>query len=456
MNEPTDQDLGALALEAFLYAFPLYEMARMRAATSPRKVAPQGLAGEGPDNPQRWCNHFVQMRKLLGAGGSRVVTPNNDTLYSNAWLDLAASPLVIDVPDSAGRYYVLGLLDFYTNPFAHIGARLTGTGAGSFLITGPDWQGEVPPPFAQSGRHVRSPTRWVWLIGRWLVDGEHDLPAVHALQDGLVMRPLAAWLAGAPEQPERFDPQWDAKLPLAAAQFAAQVNRALRENPPPAHEAALVARFSAIGIGPDGPEQPSAAHSLLLDQAIHTGMAQLQASTLGGTQHLGWTLPARLDGGFGDDFPRRAAVALKYIGALESREAIYPMAYDDADGQPLSGEHAYRLHFAADELPPVDGFWSLTMYSRRDFLLVPNPIGRFAIGDRTPGLRYGADGSLTLSIQHAMPEGDAARDNWLPAPPDGFYVCLRAYLPRDEMLTGQHQLPGLQRVAQRQVEQAAR
>ena len=179
-------DLSTLADEAVIHTCPLYEMRRMRAATSPRRNA----AGEAAPAPLRWCNQFVHARQLLRAGTSRVVTPNNDTLYTNAWLDLGAGPLVIDVPDTAGRYYVLGLLDFFTNPFAHLGQRLTGTAARSFLVTPPGWQGALPPPFDAPGAHIAAPTHWLWVIGRILVDGEHDLPAVHALQDGFAVRPL--------------------------------------------------------------------------------------------------------------------------------------------------------------------------------------------------------------------------------------------------------------------------
>jgi hypothetical protein len=139
----------------------LREMTRMRAATTPRRIDGQRNANPTPEGPLRWCNAFTHRRTLLGAGGSRVVTPNNDTLYSNAWLDLAAAPLVIDVPDTAGRYYVLGLLDFYTNPFAHLGSRLNGTAAGSFLLTGSGWQ-RPADAFRGLGRHVVCPTRWIW------------------------------------------------------------------------------------------------------------------------------------------------------------------------------------------------------------------------------------------------------------------------------------------------------
>ena len=178
MPATIDNELRTLAEEAVVYAFPLHEMSRMRAATSPQRT---DIAGEAP-KPHRWCNVFTHARQLLGAGKSRVVTPNNDTLYTNAWLDLGDGPLVIDVPDTAGRYYVLGLLDFYTNPFAHIGQRLTGTAARSFLVTPPGWRGEVPAAFREAGAHIEAPTRWLWVIGRILVDGPDDVPAVNALR----------------------------------------------------------------------------------------------------------------------------------------------------------------------------------------------------------------------------------------------------------------------------------
>lgn len=430
------------ALEAFLYAYPLYEMARMRAATSPRRLPALGFADRSPEGPQRWCNAFVHMRELLTAGTSRVVTPNNDTLYSNAWIDLDAGPMVIDVPATDGRYYVLGLLDFFTNPFAHLGARLHGTQAGAFVITGPQWQGELPAALQAPGRHVRSATRWVWVIGRWLVDGAHDLPAVHALQDALQLRPLQAWLQGGPPEPLAFDPQCNPATPLSVPHFLAQVNRALAQQPPLPQDAAQLERCAQFGIGAHLPAQASAENEALLQQAIERGMALLQAAP-GGPVHAGWTMPELLGTDFGGDHRRRALLALKYIGALESREAHYPMAWADAQGQPLTGARRYTLHFAPGQLPPVDAFWSLTMYRRSDFFLVENPIGRYAIGDRTPGLQRGPDGSLTLHIQHEAPQEAQALANWLPAPAEGFYLCLRAYLPRPDMLDGRYRLPGV-------------
>lgn len=433
-------ELHALAGQAATYAYPLYEMCRMRAATSPQRV--EG-AGQAPA-PQRWCNVFTHARQLLAPGKSRVVTPNNDTLYTNAWLDLRSGPLVIDVPDTAGRYYVLGLLDFYTNPFAHLGLRRTGTAARSFLVTPPGWQGALPAGFDAPGAHVQAPTPWVWVIGRILVDGASDLDAVHALQDGFVVRTLAQWQAGAAPQPALFEPDCDPRAPLDAAHFAKQVNAALRENPPPASEHELLSGFAPAGIGADAAPLDDAQRQAL-QAALDAMLARLREESPRASS-AGWTQPPLVEGSFGNDYTGRARVALKYIGMLESAEALYPLAWRDAQGAALSGAHRYQLRFAPGQLPPVDAFWSITMYDARDYMLVDNPIDRYAIGDRTPGLRADADGGLTLHIGHAPPPDAAARANWLPAPAGAFYLCLRAYVPRPEMIDGRYALPPLVRI----------
>lgn len=429
---------AALAEEAVIATYPLYEMCRMRAATSPRRTDGAGVAPEG----QRWCNVFTHARELLRAGKSRVVTPNNDTLYTNAWLDLGAGPLVVDVPDTAGRYYVLGLLDFYTEPFAHIGQRRTGTQARAFLITPPGWAGTLPAGFDAPGAHIAAPTRWLWVIGRILVDGPQDVAAVNTLQDGFVVRPLADWQAGAAPRPQAFDPACDPKAALSADAFAQQVNRALHENPPAADEAARMACFAPLGIAADaGPLD--AAQREALQAALDQVLPRLRATQAGSVTASGWTLMPLVEGSFGGDHLQRALVALKYIGMLESREATYPIAWRDAAGQALDGRQRYQLHFAPEALPPVDAFWSITLYDSRDYMLVDNAIDRYAIGDRTPGLRRDADGGLTLHIAHTPPVGEAAQANWLPAPAGGFYLCLRAYVPRAELLDGRYALPAV-------------
>jgi hypothetical protein len=429
--------LQALAEEAVTYAFPLAEMARMRATTSPKRCH-AGLAAEAPNDTRRWCNVLVHARELLGAGRSRVVTPNNDTLYVNTWLDLREGPVVIEVPDTLGRYYVLGMLDFYTNPFGNIGQRCTGTGAGRYVMTPPGWSGELPPGLPV----IQAPTPWVWIIGRILVDGPNDLAAVHQLQDGFRLIPVLSTQSF----PTRFNPgpQMAPDHP-DAARFLAVVNQALAENPPPPDERAMVARFAAVGMAA-GLHEPSPEQLAVIDHALRTCLARWQGTGVAQTRASGWQYMPRLGNNYGRDYLLRAQVALKYIGALDSLEAYYPMAYHDGQGQPLDGRHVYRLRFAPGALPPAQAFWSLTMYDTRDCMLVPNPIHRFAVGDRTAGLRWDADGGLTLYLQRDAPTTAAALANWLPAPEGSFYVCLRAYLPSANMLEGRYELPAIERL----------
>ncbi|MCW5641620.1 MAG: DUF1254 domain-containing protein [Rhodoferax sp.] len=450
-NTPRDDYLYSLAWQACIACWPLFEMQRMRAATSARKAAGHGFAGASPESTERWCNLFTAERELLTAGKSRVVMPNNDTLYVNAWLDLSAGPLVISVPDTGTRYYVLGLLDYYTNPFAHVGTRTTGNGAGSVLVSGPGWDEAVPAEHQAPGRHLRSATNGVWIIGRILVDGPHDVPAVNALQDRFRMQALEDWRAGRPSAPRRFDSRFTPRAPFSVDRFRAMVNDALQANPPPAREAGLFAQFAPLGIGHAGVTEPQDDARAALERACAHAQQLLDSpeqtvfGTTGGGELPGWRPPIRIGRSFGDDLLLRAFVSRQAIGALETREAAYPRCETDADGTLLSGRHRYTIHFAADRMPPVDAFWSITLYRASDYFLVPNPIERYSIGDRTPGLVYDADGGLTITIAHTAPLDAEQRANWLPAPEDRFFLCLRAYLPRPELLDGRYRLPDPQR-----------
>ena len=454
MNTARAEYLYVQAVQALIYAWPLYEMQRMRAATSPRRVPDQGFAGDGPQSTLRWCNTFVHARELLRAGGSRVVMPNNDTLYTNAWLDLSHGPLVLDLPDMGERYHVLGFLDFYTHPFAHVGTRNTGNGAKQVLVLPPGWQGEVPAPWATGGHVLRSPTPWVWIIGRLLIDGAHELAELHALQDRFHIHTLSDWQQGQRGQAQRFDAVWDAAAPWGPLRFWRMANAALRENPPPASDVALVAGGACVGLGLDD----SSLKQLASEPAVTEAWARAADTVHGlldqGADALGQASPAAgwsrsmmsLSGGFGHDTLLRAFVARQGIGALAPEEAIYPRCETDDQGRRLSGTHRYRLRFAPGQLPPVGAFWSITLYDARDYMLVDNPIDRYAIGDRTPGLLPDADGGLSLWIAHTPPPQPQARANWLPAPAGDFFLCLRAYMPAPEMLDGRYTLPAPERI----------
>lgn len=432
---PQTTNLQQLARDAVIYTLPLYEMARMRAATCPRRDRAGKFAGDGPDSTLRWVNHLIHTRELLGPQHRQVVTPNNDTLYTNAWIDVSREPVVLEVPDFAGRYYVLGLLDFYTNPFGYVGSRTTGTGAGRFLLHGPDWHGEVP-----AGMHpVPCPTNAVWIIGRLLVDGDADLGVVHALQDAIALKRLD----GAPAA-FAFDVGMQAREHLGDPQrFAEVVNRMLGENPPPRAEADLVARFAEVGLGAG--ISPTPAQVDAIGQALTAVLADLaepQASDMGG----GWAMSVDVRESYGANYLQRALVARNYIGALGVQEAMYVIADCDADGAPLDGKQDYRLHFAADNLPQVGAFWSVTMYDKGDCMLVPNELARYSLGDRSPTLEHGADGSLTLHMSAQPPRDRSRHGNWLPAPAGPFYVALRLYVPQPAHLDRTYRYPAIERV----------
>ncbi|WP_322013091.1 DUF1254 domain-containing protein [Paraburkholderia sp. J12] len=439
VTRTASDDLFDIALEAVQFTLPLYEMARMRAATCPRRDRAGRAAGTTPESTQRWANHWVHARKLLGPADRQVVTPNNDTLYSSAWLDLGAGPLVIRVPDMGTRYYVLGLLDMYTNPFGYIGTRVTGNARGEFLLHGPRWQGEVP-----EGVHVvRCPTDTVWLIGRLLVEGADDVAAVNALQDQLEFVSPPGSGAQVPNLVDAgIEPHEKVGDPL---RYASVVNRVLAEAPPPSEASAALARFAACGIGPGLPgERLSVAQQAALARAIDEvtrALSRALPSELGG----GWCLPVELHESFGTDYVARAQVALSYIGALGIEEAMYVMADRDADGALLDGEAQYVLRFVPGGAPQVDAFWSLTAYEKASCMLAENAIGRYSIGDRTQGLCYDADGGLRIAISAREPDDATLRRNWLPAPQGQFYLALRLYMPRAAHLSRTFAYPPIER-----------
>lgn len=435
--------LADTALEAVYYGVPLFEMARMRAATSPRRNPAGAFAGPNAASRLRWMNIFGPTRELLTPRDRRVVTPNHDTLYENAWLDLSHGPLVLHVPDTADRYYVLGLLDFFTNPFGSIGRRTTGTSEQLFLLHGPNWQGALPHGMTV----VSCPSNAVWVLGRILVDGPEDVAAVNRLQDGFWLKPLDAWRRGKPFHGHCTDTWLDPQSRASSAvAFFDIVNRALAENPPPAGEVELMERFAALGVGPQRKREPAdldAAARTVLEEAFAEGMRRLTGHSSGRSDEA-WSLPVKVRTSFGTDYLTRALVARNYIGTLGIEEAMYLFAECDDRGAPLSGKHRYELEFAPARLPPVDAFWSITMYRVADRMLVENPIGRYAIGDRTKGLEYGPDGSLRIAIQHAQPATGAS--NWLPAPRENFCLTLRAYQPRGQLLDGTYRLSAVRRL----------
>lgn len=401
------------ARDAVVYTLPLYEMARMRAATAPRKHPQLGFAGSDTASTLRWINSFTHSKRLLTPADREVVTPNNDTLYTNAWLDLAEGPLVIEVPEMGERYWTLGFLDMWTNPFAYAGRRTTGNRAQRLFVHGPQWQGAVPAGMIE----VVAPGGDVWVIGRILVDGdEADIARVGELQKQFAVlrasdsQPAIRLADTAMEGRKTDTPR--------AREYRAIIEAAWARNPVPRDDAAArPVWLQAVDGGTETLQQAIA-------EVCHALREDAQASDVGG----GWSIPVTIRTHYGDQHLLRARVARNLIGALGIEEAMYAVAEVDTQGRPLDGSHRYELCFAPGAAPQVDAFWSLTMYRKTDCLLVANVIDRYSIGDRTPSLHWEPDGRLRIALQADAPSRLEA--NWLPAPREPFYLTLRLYQPR--------------------------
>lgn len=417
--------------EAVLRTLPLFEMARMRAATAPRRHPQHGFAGPDATSTLRWLNTFTHSKRLLTPRDREVVTPNNDTLYTNAWLVLSDGPVVIEVPDMGKRYWTQGFLDMWTNPFAYAGRRTTGNRAQRLFVHGPRWAGPLPKDMIE----IAAPGDDVWIIGRILVDDDAaDLARVTQLQ-----RQFAILRAQDLQPAERVaDAAMDGRktaTPEAHA-YRAIVESTWARNPsPPADDDAQSLWRQALSEGEPRLQQA-------LTEVCQALREDAQPSDVGG----GWSMPMAIRTDWGTQFTLRARVARNLIGALGSEEAMYPVAEVDDQGRPLEGTQRYTLYFPPGAGPQVDAFWSLTMYRKSDCLLVDNPIDRYSIGDRTHGLQWDADGGLRIAIQHAAPSEPRDRANWLPSPPEPFYLTLRLYQPRQAHLDFRFAYPPLVRL----------
>ena len=424
--------LGGEIRTAFRYAFPLYEMARTRYG-----------ALELAANPARGTANVVAHRRNLSDHRARAVTtPNNDTLYSSCWIDLSAGPVRIEIDAMpAGRYWSVALMDFFTNHVAVLGSRLDGRGPLQVTLVGPG--GRDARALSPGERWIAMPGNDAWLLGRCLVDGPQDLAAARAMQDGLrvVSQAQARHVPRVPPRGSK-DPQ----------NFLALVNEALARNPPPAADAALMARLAAVGLRPGASDAWSALPEPVRQAwraEIGPAHEALRAS-LGdrGRDVQGWHLPDAGIGNFGQDFDLRAATALGGLAALEPVEAVYFSRRLDSSGAELNGRSRYRIQLPAAGLPN-DGFWSLSVYEQMPdgrLFFTDNPIGRFALGDRSAGLMRRADGSMDIWLQRQAPTDATARANWLPAPAGPMQLSLRAYLPRPELREGRATMPTVQRL----------
>ncbi|HEY7236978.1 MAG TPA: DUF1254 domain-containing protein [Gemmatimonadaceae bacterium] len=432
-------EAGKVAADAYIFGYPLVLMDATRAVQT-AVTKPEGLHAP--------TNMFAHLRAFPDATFTDVVRPNADTLYSVAWLDLTNEPMVLALPDMGRRFYLMQLLDAWTNVVAGPGTRTTGPAKTTVAIVGPEWHGKLPAELTE----IRVPTNMAWLIGRTQTNGASDYAAVHEIQDQYVLTPLSAFGSAAAPAERPVDASVDTVTPPAdqvarmdAAAFFGRMNALMKANPPLPADARAMERFATLGIRPGAPIDAATAPPALAAGASagRTRMMEQSKGPLGAVVN-GWEFLAQGVGRFGTNYLLRAVVALVGLGANLPDDAVYPLAVADGEGRPLHGAHKYRITFAKGALPPVNAFWSLTMYSARQ-TFVANPIGRYAIGDRD-NLTTGADESLTLYIQHSSP-GREHETNWLPAPSDAFTLVLRLYWPSKSILDGSWKPPAIQRLA---------
>ena len=443
-----DHDLESLASDAFFYGYPL--VADLDEVV---RFVQHGM-GSAPAAP---FNIFSHARILAGPRDT-FVTINNDTVYSMAQFDLGVGPLLLDVPDTTGRYYVLQFIDAWTNNFAYVGHRASGTAAGTYVLTPPGWEGRVP----DGALEINFPTRVASVLGRWACSGQDDLAAVHGLQDQLALRPLDG---AAPEPvgvPQPVDGVPDELV------FFEKLRVEMAAFPPAAGDRDYQQRFAPLGLLDK--ESPYVDAPPELVAALTTGHAagreKLESFTRSGTVQKvnGWMVGLHMFDYNLDCFgpgtinssewkmesrtsayPERALAARVGLWGNNFYEATYAQIFEDNQGEQLTGSRRYKINFT--ELPPVEAFWSLTMYDIPNYYLVANPINRYSIGDRTPGITYRSDGSLTVTIQHDEPRDGAGRANWLPSPEGDFRPILRMYEPKAAILSGAYQLPPIRRIA---------
>ncbi len=437
------EDARAIAKEATIYGFPLVDSYRVQHSYF--------VDRDDREYKAPW-NTLVNNARVYTPDDKAIQTPNSDTPYSFIGADLRAEPLVFTVPAiDKDRYYSLQFIDMYTFNFAYVGSRATGNGAGHFLLAGPNWKGEAPEGITSV---IRSETELAFVIYRTQLFAPQDIENVKMIQTGYKVEPLSAFLGRA--KPAAA-PVIDFMRPLSAEQekaspeFFNELSFILQFCPTHPSETDLMQRFAKLGIGA-GKVFDASTLSPDIRGAIETGMAdawatfkefkKTQLDTGKRSSGDGFGTREKLNGSHID----RMAAAVLGIYGNSKEEAIYPFYFTDAEGKAPNGADRYTLRFAQDQLPPVNAFWSLTLYELPASLLSANPLNRYLINSpMLPDLKKEADGGLTLYIQHESPGADR-EPNWLPAPSGPFFMIMRLYWPKQEALEGKWKAPALERV----------
>ena len=435
----TEQEAQSIAVDAYVYFYPLLSMDVSRKQFT-----------NGTSDFKSPMNTFMNVPAYPPADFKGVVRSNFDTLYSASWLDMTKEPVVISAPDTDGRYYLLPMLDMWTDVFASPGWRTTGTKAGNFLVTPPGWTGTVPNGMTR----INAPTPYVWLIGRTKTDGPSDYEAVRKIQSGYKVTLLSEY--GKAPKPLEFkpDPSVDMKTPpkvqvdtMSAGKYFAYAAELLKQHPPHITDEPILARMKKIGI-----EVGKSFDISKLDPAVQKA---LESAPQAGQKLMLWKLPtlARVVNGwsmntdtvgvYGNYYLKRAILSQQGLGANVVEDAIYPLNLGDETGKPLEGANKYTITFDKGAAPPVNAFWSITLYDQEGFQ-VGNVLNRFAVSSWMP-FKYNADGSLDLYFQNESP-GKDLEANWLPAPKGLFNLTMRLYAPKSDALTGRWNPPAVTKV----------
>jgi hypothetical protein len=448
----TEQEAHAIGVKAYLYFYPLITMDLTRIQST--NVEPGKEIARAP------MNMFANVPEYPPASMKIVVRPNFDTLYSVAWLDMTKEPVVVSVPDTGGRYYLLPLLDMWTDVFASPGWRTTGTQAQTYIIVPSGWRPDLRDRLIEEFKlpkdtqRIDAPTPYVWVIGLTKTDGPQDYDAVHKIQAGFKITPLSR--CGKEPEPiqVKIDPTVDMKTPpkvqvdtMPAGKFFAYAAELLKIHPPHLTDQPIIALMERIGI-----EQGKSFDIEKVDptvrKALETAPEQAQKLMQWKVPSLarvvdGWSMNTDTMGVYGNYYLKRAIVAQLGLGANLPEDALYPINLGDESGKTLDGVNKYAIHFEKNSLPPVDAFWSITLYDR-DGYQVANRIDRFAVSSWMP-FKYNPDGSLDLYFQNENPSKDN-ESNWLPAPKGPFNLTMRLYAPKSEILVGKWNPPPVVRI----------
>lgn len=434
----SEKIINDFAMDAYVYGFPLIlmELTKRKGVVS--------LAQK---------NRFYHQKVLSTPRFTEVVRPNVDTLYSSAWLDLSDGPFILHVPNTDNRYYLLPMLDAYSNVFASIGARTTGTTEQQFAIVGPNWRGKLPSNISI----INAPTNTVWITGRTQMNGPQDYQAVHAIQEKYSLKRIYElnYNYASPSSSNQIiinkEPPKELITTMDAPAFFQLMMQLMYQNPPyPAIQSyEMTAKLCTLGLIPNENFNFYTLHPAVqwaLINAVHNGPIYIQSVSqrILNNNNSGWSTLLNDIGNYGTNYQQRAAVALTLFGANVPQDSIYAYSFGDNYNVSLDGQSNYRIRFDAGHLPPVNAFWSITLYNSAG-LLVENHLNRYAISPHLGPLKYNVDGSLDLFIQPVSP-GQESEINWLPAPLEPFNLLLRMYWPQRSALNGQWHPPTVTRI----------